>query len=718
MNSQYLNDSPIATSADDQYGITSFAESIAKGILGVKNPVGTAIALNGAWGSGKSSAVNLIRSQLEQSNCENLTISEFKCWWYRGEEALALAFLQNLNALLSDTLKGKVKDLIPKIGRGLLQAGPVIGAAVALTSAGSFASLSSATTNFAKRFFGEGDTIEATFQKLAKVLEGEDRRFLIIIDDIDRLSTDEALAIFRLVKSVGRLPNVMYLLVFDRRLADQAVSERHPSEGPHFLEKIIQVGFELPLPLRTDLNRATLTAIESTCGPADEAHVQRIMNLFHDVVVPYLTTPRHVARFQNAISLSWPAISGEVSIADFIALETLRLYEPSTFQAIRTHKESLCGARGRNDIGNQDRDSRFDPFLQSVAEERQETVRIALQRLFPRMEEMLYENGFQAQWETERRVCIEAHFDTYFRMSLSDETLSMTFINQLVERADDAEFIQTAFRDAARTRRRVGTSMVPVLLDELNAHALNIEREKVEPLISSLFEIHDEIDLEVDRERGFMAMADTTLRYHWLIRRLTNGRFTIDERTAVYISACEKASIGWLVDFTASSRGDYRERENGPQREEACLINENAVSPLVDSTLSKIREAASNNTLLSHNDLFYILYRWRDFMGGDPSEVLEWTNLQLNNDNALVIFARQLTGESWSQGMGFAGLGDRVARRQVEARIDEKTDILDITHFRAELERLRASDQLDKTAKGIVNEFLDAWDRRREGHDD
>jgi len=717
MSTCYFNDSPIETATDDQYGITPFAQSLAKSILGIKDPVGTTIALNGAWGSGKSSALNLIRGELEKSEDEKLVISDFKCWWYRGEEALALAFLQNLHALLSDTLKGKVKGLVPKIGRGLLQAGPVVGAAVALTPAGVLAPFMTASANFAQRFFSSGDTLEKNFRKLAKVLKEEDRRFLIIIDDIDRLDPDEALAVFRLVKSVGRLPNVMYLLVFDRALADQAVAERYPSEGPHFLEKIIQAGFELPLPLRTDLNHAILSAIQTTCGSPDEAQVQRILNLFHDIVAPYITTPRHVARFQNAISVTWPAIAGEVSLADFIALETLRLYEPSTFQAIRSNRANLCGLRDRHGRGHQVDDRRFDPYLKSVDDDRHDTIRIALQRLFPRMENMGYAGGFTAQWDADRRVCIEAHFDTYFRMSLSDETLSMEAINQLIAHADDRDFIQMTFREAADERRRTGTSMVPVLLDELNTHAPSIEPEKVEPLISALFEIHDEIDLEIDNERGMMSFGETTLRYHWLIRRLTNDRFTLDERTDLYVSAIENASLGWLVDFTSSACDDYRDQENGPQREENCLIREDAVAPLVDRSLAAIRTAAADGSLLHHKDLFYILYGWRNFMGNDSTEVRAWTDPLLNNDSALVIFARELTGESWSQGMGIAGLGDRVAQRHVQARIDENMDILDVERFRSELERLQTSGQLDEPSQRTVDDFLEAWDRRRDGHD-
>ena len=97
MTMRYFNDSPIESPEDDQYGITPFARSLAKSVLGIKNPIGTTIALNGAWGSGKSSAVNLIRRELEKAQDDKLVISDFKCWWYRGEEALALAFLQNLH---------------------------------------------------------------------------------------------------------------------------------------------------------------------------------------------------------------------------------------------------------------------------------------------------------------------------------------------------------------------------------------------------------------------------------------------------------------------------------------------------------------------------------------------------------------------------------------------------------------------------------------------
>jgi predicted KAP-like P-loop ATPase len=713
----YFNDSPIEQADDDRYGVTGFAESIAKSVIRVNKPVGTTLALNGPWGSGKSSVVNLIRAALAKAGHDKLVVSDFKCWWYRGEEALALAFLQSLHGTLRTSLGDKVKDLIPSMTQRLLQAGPTIGAAVTLASGMPLAPLFTGVTKFASTFFPSGDTLEKTFHKLSEILAKEDRRFLIVIDDIDRLSPDEAIAIFRLVKSVGRLPNVMYLLVFDRELAEKAVQDRFPSEGPHFLEKIIQAGFELPNPLQADLNGAVLTAIQDTCGNPDEEQIVRIMNLFYDVVAPYITTPRHVARYQNAISVTWPAIAGEVSVADFIALETLRLYEPALFQAIRSLKEEVCGVKDREN-DRRSHEERLEPFLAGLPPARHELAKVALQRLFPRLESMGYGSEWIAQWSAERRVCVEAHFDTYFRLTLSDEVLSAALIEELTRRADDAAFVKTTMRAAAKTTRRSGKSMVPVYLDELNTHASSIAKDKVTPFLSALFEIHDEIDLEVDADRGF-GIANTSLRYHWLLRRLTLERFSPKERSDVLVAAVQNASLGWLVDFATSALREHAEdRKNGPKTAEDCLVQSSAVDPLRTHLLNAIRAAAADGSLIANRDLVSILFRWGAF-AGDTKEVRDWTGARIMEDDGLAAMARAFTGQSWSSGMGgFGSLGDRVAKSRPVAQISDDIDIIDPVAFRTRLEEAVAGGHLDEDRLKAMQVLLDAWDRRRARTDD
>lgn len=326
-----FNDVSITAPEEDLFGIDPFAQALAKSLRDMPSPVGTTIALNGPWGSGKSSAVNLIRHHLKKDiEDDKLSIIDFKCWWFRGEEALVLAFLQELDSSLQKSLGEKIRKLIPQLGTRLFQTGQIVGAAIDMTAVPGLGSLASGTMDFAKRFFSDREPIEEVFNKLSDALANQSKRFLIVIDDIDRLTPQEALAIFRLVKTVGRLPRVMYLLVFDRELAEKAVKEIYPSEGPHFLEKIVRASFDLPLPTRDDLNRAMFYRIGLLCGEPNNAdQLRRFMNIFYDAVSPYMNTPRDLTRLSNAITVSWPAVATEVDVGDYLAIETLRLFEPS-----------------------------------------------------------------------------------------------------------------------------------------------------------------------------------------------------------------------------------------------------------------------------------------------------------------------------------------------------------------------------------------------------
>jgi predicted KAP-like P-loop ATPase len=716
---KYFNDAPIVTPEDDRFGIDHFAQALARSISGIKLPIGSAIALSGPWGSGKSSAVNLIRYHLKDEVREGkLDIIDFKCWWFRGEEALTLAFLQELNGSLRKSLGDKVKELIPRIGKSLLQAGPVIGPVMNLATGGFWGAITSGSFDFAKRFFREDQSIEKLFQQLSKVLEEQNKRFLVVIDDIDRLTPEEALLIFRLVKSVGRLPNMMYLLVFDRELAEKAVKEKYPSEGPHFLEKIIQAYFEIPLPTRDDLNAAVLHQIENICGNLkDEYQLRRFMNIFYDAISPHLNTARDLVRLSNSMAIGWPAVAKEVDVADFVTLEVMRLFQPALYNAIRMNKDRVCGLRPQYGK-SEDPEKELQYFLRLVPENHQANAKLAMMRLFPRFEITGYSSSFVDKWEAERLVCTEKHFDTYFRMAIGNETLSAAEIDEFVERSGDREYIIQIFRKALNSIRKNGKSKVPLLLDELNVHASRIEKENFISLISSIFEIADDIFRYEDCERGGFSIGDNYLRIHWLIRKLTFDRCSIDERNDILLKACQNAQVGWLVDFTRSAISDHSPR-NGQEAEpsDKCLVKKEYIDDLKVHTLKTIHTAAANGSLISHSRLPYILFQWRDLAEDDGAGVKAWTCEQLKNNTTLSLLARAFTGESWSQGIGMYGLGDRVSMRKIRAQIEGLESIIDVNRFRHRLEEVEKSDTLNEEDKRSLSIFLEAWRKRESGED-
>jgi len=690
------NDQPIFRSSEDIFGVAPFAEALAKSILQTRSPTGTVIALNGPWGSGKSSTVNLIRHHLDAAVKDgNIVIVDFACWWFRGEEALVLEFFRVLDAGLSPTLGKKLKKSLPKLGARLLKAGAVLGSVADLAGAGGFGGVAG---RMMERF-GKLESVEKLHTDLSTVLREQKRRFLIVIDDIDRLSPDEVLLIFRLVKSVGRLPNVMYLLVYDRQLAERIVSERFPSEGPHYLEKIVQAAFELPEPMTTNFQRHLLGQIKAVCGEPSEE--RRFMNIFYDGVAPAMRTPRDAVRFTNLLTLTWPAVAGEVDLADFIALEVLRLRHPDVYRSVRQNKDPLCGQVMGNYNLNGWAKEYEDLLFQSVTDAQRKYLRNIMMRMFPLLEHVWGKSQYEGsspQWGAERRVCSASHFDTYFRFAIGMEVLPAVELNALIDKAHDSTFIASEMRRAALVAQPSGETKASVILNDLARHAEKVDIAHIQPLLAGLFAVADEIN-EADQGR-MSSMGNNERRLYWLLHRLTQDRLTLEERSKIYVAACQNASLGWLASFVDSAT---------KKQDMTTAFDAKILQRLLGERIVK---AAKDGSLIRNQNLALLLQYWSDLDDNDGAAVKQWTVMQLADDEAVRQFAVAFTSYGWIQGGGMSGLSDRVAMRTTHAQVKGLEHMMDVSEFRQRVENV--------AAKGIfqeVVEFLEAWKRHEQGSD-
>jgi predicted KAP-like P-loop ATPase len=713
------NDKPISEPSDDRFGIDPFARTLAASIRQIRVPEGTVIALNGPWGSGKSSAVNLILHHLKDSiGRGEIGAINFACWWFRGEEALALAFFRELYAGLGPSLGDRFKKVLPKIGSRLLRAGSLVSAGAGLAGAGGLGSVAAGGMSWLSDLIHSEDTVEKLHAELTKVLAEQDKRFLIVIDDIDRLSPDEALLIFRLVKSVGRLPNVMYLLVFDRKLAETIVSERYPSEGPHYLEKIVQAAFDIPQPHRLDLNQELLRQIDAICGSPPEAVLVRFMNVFYDVVALHIGSPRDLIRLTNALAVTWPSVGNEVDRADFVAMEALRLFRPSVYRSVRDNKDRICGTNDPYGRSGRNLSTEMDnALLGDVDENDRERMRPALTRLFPRLASVWSNVSYGADsasiWTRDRLVCSKEHFDSYFRFSVGEDVVPREEIDSLIARAADGEYITHKLREALAVARRDGKTKARLLLTELNLHADKVADADVGPLLATVFALADELDVQTDDDGAFK-IGDNRLRIHWLLRRLTLERFDVATRSKVFMLALENAALSWLIDFTQSAYRDYCPSSGkAPEPEERCLTTEADAIALWQRASSVIRTASKSGELARSKRLPYLLYMWHDLAADDGAEVKEWTAAQLKNDAMVATFARAFISYTWSQSVGIFGLGDTVAKRNTRANIEHLEKIIDVSTLRARVEELAAQDSANEDNVAIRT-FLSAWRAREE----
>ena len=709
-------DLPIEQPAQDLYGIDPFVRSLARSVRGMKSPQGIVIGLNGPWGSGKSSAINLLRHHLaEMVENEDVEIVTFNPWWFRGEEALVLAFFRELYTATKPALGDRAKKSLSKLGARLLKAGSVVAPAADALGASGAGSIAAGAMSWLSDMIEDGESVEDLHKQLSSALAAQAKRFVVIIDDIDRLAPDEALAMFRLVKSVGRLPNVIYILAFDRLLAEKVVAERFPSEGPHYLEKIVQASFELPMPLIEDLHAQVRNLIFSISPPDDES-VVHVMNLFHAVLTPEIKTPRDVVRFGNAFTVTWPAVAGDVDLGDFIAIEALRLFQPALHKAIRENPSLLCGS-AQMGYPSQVTGDELDAILLSSVSDKPH-YRQALMRLFPKLQS-IWANSYHSGSDVlkRRRACSSEHFSTYFRFGPTDDIASKAEVTALLGAANHPDAFKSQLRSALTKHRRNGGTKAGPLLDALSIYGTTVPIENVQTLLTSLFELGDELDVDADEGRGFIGVSND-LRMHWAMRAMLFDRTTLKQRSAILMQAAKSSSLSWLGSLAASAWDDHNPREGKePEAEEKCLTTAKDAAKLAKMAVSAIERAAASGTLIEHRNLARLLYIWRDLKQDDGKGVLEWTTEQLADDHAVACFARAFTSYSWGQSIGIAGLGDMVAKRSDRASVAAIHTLLDRDFFRSRLEALEEKGVANENDAVAISRFLSAW-RHRDEHGD
>lgn len=704
------NDSPIEKPDDDRFALDPFSSSLAKTLSEMAAPEGVVVAISGPWGSGKSSAVNLIRHHLNPTiETGDVQLVPFNPWWFAGADALTLSFFQELNKAIGPSLPSQLRKSIAVMGQGVSAVGAVAGAIASLGS-GPFGDLLAKGAELIGRASANRETVDEEHRKIADALRKQKKRFIVVIDDIDRLNPDDALTIFRLVKSVGRLPNVIYLLAFDRQIAERIVAERFPSEGPGYLEKIVQRFFELPPPLVDTLREQVVEAAVKVMGSPPEPLFTRFWNVFHDVVAPLIRTPRDVVRLTNHVATGWPAVAGNVDRADFLAISALELAEPDLYARIRSNPGRLCGLRERDQGRRGDLAQEYDELLglHTRPERDRQRLRVAMRRLFPRLDAIwgnLWQNG--DTWRRDRLIASADNFRSYFAFAVSDDVVPADEITAIVARAGDEAFVGGELRAALGKRRRNGSTQAGLLLEELSFFAGDVDEASVPSLVTTLFRHADELDVDSDRGKGFMAMANNQLRIHWVLNRLVNNRFGQARRDEIYRQAFETASLEWATDFAESCVGDHTLREDGRRGRDEPLVSQGVAEEFRQLAFAKLRAAIADGTLSTHPKLVVMLFGWLRLNAGDSVEIRTWTDAALLDDAFVVELARQIPSESWSFGMGIDEMGDRVSRRTLRVNLEPFADLLDVPRLEARVAELLENDALEAEDRSALTTFRD-----------
>lgn len=480
------SDAPVGRDADE-LGRERFADLIATQIALSRPSTGMVMSLTGAWGAGKSSVLRMVTESLQTENAAERTIViNYNPWFFSGTDQLISGFLltlaDQLPKSLGDQVAAKAADRLRRYGAavGILRSLPALG--------GLFAAVSDVAKEGAARLAPEDVDLLAQREQLAEALEELDVHVVVIVDDVDRLQSNEEIRqVMQMVKLVGDLPGVTYLLAFDPRPVRKALST-DGINGHEYLEKIVQVEHVLPAVsedrLYGMLDRELNSAIDYL--PQERIDSSRFPEVYDQIVRPLVKTPRHVRRLTNALALTVALAGDDVDLTDLIALTAISIFLPGFHAQLgRLYPDLVPDTMQAFRIfAGQDKEETASRLKQAAVESGNEPVALAAYNLlFPHTGNVLgsgtYGSGTEHDWKRLRRVAVLESLYRYLTALTPEEGMSAAETRRLLDSTlnDDAFAAELKVSDCQQ---------LVVLAMRLGVHAVDVGVDRIPSVVREL----------------------------------------------------------------------------------------------------------------------------------------------------------------------------------------------------------------------------------------
>ena len=329
-------DRPISVSSEDEFGLFPYVENLVDALVDDKQRIstGVVIGLSGEWGSGKSSALNLVDEKLREKY-EQSVIVRFDPWLVSARDDLIRQFFTEFFSALNearpqdksktDELRELFKeyDTAIDIGIGLLPG-----------------SLKKVVADERKKFIGEGKSLQTIKKNLEEKMQSVDFPIVVLVDEVDRLEDNEVLEIMRLVKSVADFSNVSYLIAFDVDRVVEALGKgsgtRNVKRGRAYLEKIVH--HQIPLPSLSEGEIARLFKLKIRDIVEDPSMIStELFREFESAIFPQLLrTPRDLKRCFGCFKVLHKMTKNEVNWLDCLGYSILIIKAPEIAEKIKS----------------------------------------------------------------------------------------------------------------------------------------------------------------------------------------------------------------------------------------------------------------------------------------------------------------------------------------------------------------------------------------------
>ena len=597
-----FSDKPIDCLDEDRLNRKSFAKHLAQAIVSYTNQDNFTIGLCGKWGTGKTSIINMLVEEIDsltEQDENKPIIVKFNPWNYSDKSQLIDQFFRTI--LLEIGAKASNKNL-KNVGSALQKYADVLEYSQYIPFVGQYLKpIKSIITGVGKSISEVAknkDSLENLKDNVVDALKKQSQKIIVIIDDIDRLNNEQIRLIFQLVNCVAGFPNMIYLLSFDKSVVVRALEDEQQCNGEEYLEKIIQVPFDVPEAKKADVHKLLFDQLNSLWFdeiPCDNFEKEYWSNVYHDCLSPHLNTIRDVNRVMNVYKLKYGLLHAETNCIDLLAITTLQVCAPEMFDWVKDNISKLTGSCYSVGISHIDQNKYKEEIMEEfkVVTGNAQIMLQALQAIFPKFS--WNTGGYNAGGETEdelrrkQKISCADRAPLYFRLSLEAVEIPHKLIVDSINAYNSVD-LDRMFDDL------IAKGLISQYAKELNAHANVIPDNRKHLILQKL--IHLQTMSFENEEVGFLSISPTSYceRCCWTILKTMNNEEAF-EILKELINSVNNNQFDIMTNMIVQIERAFA-RIGNSQNHDFRVISEEQLISLEGPVLARIKEMSKGCFLL------------------------------------------------------------------------------------------------------------------------
>lgn len=210
------------------------------------------LGIFGAWGSGKTSLMSMLKYCLDQKTDHKILTLWFNAWKYEGRDEAQSALIHAILTKLTEgrTLGEKANATLKRLIKGA----SVLKLAKFITKTA--ITLTPDLTGFLECFEDQSKKVAETIEQFERDFEAllqevDISHIVVFIDDLDRCPNNKVIETFETIKLFLNTPRCSFVVGADPQRIEQAVSEVYDvsdnRRSKDYLEKIVQLPFNIPV---------------------------------------------------------------------------------------------------------------------------------------------------------------------------------------------------------------------------------------------------------------------------------------------------------------------------------------------------------------------------------------------------------------------------------------------------------------------------------------